>query len=145
MALSKRLGFGCTLGVDPAGGSSFTTLGNVVDGVTGPGATATDVETTVLSDTWKTFAKADIDPGSVSFMIAYDPDDTNTQTLVDLLGSTSSTLPTWQLTFSGSGSNTETFTGYLQAFERVAQKGALITANITIKISGDPNFTGSGA
>lgn len=145
MALEKRIGFGCKLGVDTSGGSSYDEIGSVVDGWTGPSAAADEVDTTILSDTWKTFMKASIDPGSVSFQIAYDPNDTDCQGINSLLASTSTTLATWQVTFPdvGSGTDTETFTGFVTSLDREVSKTGLVMATIGIKISGNPGFATS--
>lgn len=141
--MDKRIGYGCTLGVDPAGGVTFTTIAAIIDGWSGPDTSADDVETTVLGDKYKTFARAQIDPGTVQFEIAYDPANATNQTLVDLYDS--GDVASWQITFNdvGNGSATETFNGYVNSFSREMTKGSLVKATISIKVSGDPGYTGA--
>ena len=144
MPLVKRIGHGSTLGVDPAGGAAFTTLGNIVSGWSGPSADSDEIETTVLSDDFKTFAKGQRDGGEVTFQVAYDPDDTSSQTLADLYAGCDTA--TWQATFvsaCAAGSVTETFSGWLKGLSITVDKGSLTVADVTIRVSGDPGFTGS--
>lgn len=147
MALEKRIVHQQLLGVDPAGGSSFTNIASIVDGWEGPDTEADEGDTTVLADTYKTSKRAQVDPGTVSLGIAYDPNDANTQTLVDLYDS--GDIATWQITFTdeGSGTATETFSGWVKSFNRTMGGGAttMVMANLVVRVTGNPGFTGSGA
>jgi hypothetical protein len=146
MALEKRIGYGCTLAVDEQGGSTFATLFNVVSGFSGPAASADVVETTVLSDKYKSFERSQIDPGSFTFTVAYDPADTASQVLVGLFDS--GEVAQWQVTFydAGSGNEQEEFYGFVESLGREVDKGSLITMDVSIKVSGNPGFTiGAGS
>lgn len=146
--LEKRIGYGSTLSVDSAGGTDYTEVASIVDGWSGPSTTADEIETTVLDDTYKTYARGQIDPGEITFQIAYDPADTNSQTLVELYSSC--TVATWQVSLSavcssGGAAVTESFSGWVKAFSITASKNNLITADITVRITGDPGLTGTGS
>lgn len=144
MTLQSRVGYGWTVGVDSTGGTSFTTLGAVVEGFKGPGAKRDKVDITLLSDLWKRFAGAQIDPGELAFTIAWDPGDaTTTQTLTALLKSTSGVEPNWQLTypaFGGGGSGSQTFKGILLGFSPTVMEDKMATSEVTVQVSGNPNF-----
>lgn len=148
MSLTRRIGYGSSLAVDPAGGSSFTTIAGIVDGWTGPNVQADEIETTILSDTYKKYARGQIDPGELSFEIAYDPEDATSQMLVDLYNDC--TVATWQVTLSatcdaGGGTVTESFSGWVKSFSIKATKSDLVKAEVTIRLSGNPGLTGTSS
>lgn len=144
MALTKRIVYGSTLAVDTSGGSSYTTLGNIVDGWDGPSAERSVIDTSVLADEYITKAPGQIDPGEVTFVIAYDPADANTNEL-EIDGGVYS----WQANYKDSTSaatETETFDGFVSSKGVAATgKDGLVTCSITITITGNPGLTGSGA
>lgn len=148
MPVNVLPGYGATLGVDAAGGSSFTTLAAIdMEGFSLEGTERTMVETTLLADQWKTYKTGDIEPGTCSFNIAYDAADTvTTQTLVDLLTQSTPT-PTWQITYpvvsSSVAAETETFSAHLQGMGRSVAKDSMITCPVTLKLTGNPGFSGS--
>lgn len=146
MSVNRRVGLGFTLGMDPTGGTSYTVLGAIVDGWKGGGAKKHAIETALLSDTWMTFGVGQIDPGEVTFVIAYDPDDSaSTVPLVTNLASTSQVAANFQVTFpngaSGSGViQHETFRGFVVGVNRDIDRGKLLTAEVTIKVTGDVGY-----
>lgn len=145
MSVNKRIGYGMTLGCDPNGGTSYTTLGAIVDGLKDGDAKADTADTTLLADTYKTKSKGQVDPGEASFTIAYDPDEATSTTLATLLGTASATPPTWIVTLPagtlGSGSiTTKTFAGHLTGMGREIMKDKMITCNITITKTGNPGM-----
>lgn len=128
--------------MDITGGSTYVIVGCIVDGFS-TSTSATSVETTCLGDTYKTFQRSDIDPGSLDFSIAYDAqDNTTTRKLVDLFNS--GDVASWEITFSdeGSGTATENFLGFVESFNREITKESLVSASLTIKVSGDSGMTG---
>lgn len=145
MSLTKRIGFGVTLGCDPAGGVTYAVLGAVVDGLEGAEAKTDEVDTSVLGDKYKTKAGAQVDPGNVTFSIAYDPLDTATTTvLTGLLAS--SAVAGWQITYPVIAAETQqkdAFKGFVSGFKRSIKKANLIVADVTITVSGTPGFTGA--
>ena len=89
MPVNKRIGLGFTLSVDPLGGTSYTTIGAIVDGFGESEAKAMMVETAILTDVFITKSKSQVDPGEVTFIIAYDPDEASSVLLNQLLASVS--------------------------------------------------------
>lgn len=147
MSLTKRIGFGVTLECDPTGGSSLVALGAIVDGIDGGEGKTDEVDTSILTDKFKTKSGAQIDPGTVSFQIAYDPADTeSTHILTGLLSS--SAIANWQVAYPIIGTEIQqkdrAFLGFVSGFKVSRKKANLVIADVTITISGDPGFaTGS--
>ncbi len=147
MTLNRRIGLGFTLAVDTAGGTTFVTLGSIVDGWKESGSKADTADISILSDKYKQKSKGQIDPGDVTFSIAYDPDDATSTTLITAFSSTSATPPNWQITYpSGTGgagtTTTETFKGHLTGLGREVMKDKLVVCEVTITKTGDPGFHG---
>lgn len=163
--VDRRIGLGVTLGVDITGvGTTYTILGAIVDGLDGPDAKGTVVDLTLLSERYKVKTVADVDPGEVTFTIAYDPSDaTSTQILTGLLtGTFSSTtaiaLPIWQISYPATGGypplsggtaaavpaiTDPPFYGTVSGFKRTISKDKMVVAEITIAVSGKPGFAGA--
>src|SRR5579884_3592801 len=129
MSLTKRVGLGTVLSVDTTGGTTFVALASIVD-VINSEAKAKDVDTSLLTDLFDTFLKGNIDGGSVTFTIAYDPADTNTtQILGTLFASTSQTLANWQITFAAVGGGSaahETFLAYVSGLTRAIKRDGFL-------------------
>ncbi len=145
MAVNKRIGLGVTLACDPAGGSSYTTLGAIVDGLAESEAKADMADTSILADTWKTKSKSQVDPGEVTYTIAYDPDEATSTTLATLLASVSAVPPTWRVTYPsgtlGAGSvTTKTFAAHLSGMGRETKKDKMIVCAITLTKTGNPGM-----
>lgn len=142
--MQKRTGFRQKLYVDPAGGTAFVHVANIVDGWSGPSTTRDVAVTTVLEDTYHTKLGEQVDPGTANFDIAYDPLDTNSQILADLYAS--GDTATWKQEYYIDGSDTvsETFSAFISEFGRETRKGDLMRATISLTISGNPGFSGSG-
>lgn len=138
MSFIKRVGFGNFLAVDPTGGTTFASIGSVVDGFHGPDSKAKEANTSILTDWYETSAPSSVDPGSVTFVCAYDPVDATAHTIALLLGS--GAVANWQLTYSGGTPPVETFLGYVAGMSREMKREGLITMSITIRISGTPGF-----
>jgi hypothetical protein len=144
MSLERRIGLGFTLGVDKTGGTSFATLGNIVDGWKGSGAAAEKVDITILVDFFKQFAKGQMDPGEFTFMIAADPNDNDTKIMGDMAIQTTPT-PNWKITYPdvGTGTVERTFFAHVMKNPEEVTVGKLHTWEITIAVSGDPGFARS--
>jgi hypothetical protein len=142
--LQKRIGYGQTLSVTVGAGPAVE-LGAIVDGWSGPDTSSDDVETTVLADTFKTFKRAQIDPGTFTFTLAYDPADAESILIGDLYNS--GDVATWTITYSDEGGgapDSESFDGYINGLGREMTKGSLVSCNVSIKVSGDPGYSGTG-
>lgn len=131
MSLTKRIGFGWTLAA--AGGG----LANIVDGFKGPGAKATMADTSVLTDFWDTFAKCCADGGEMTFTVAYDPIDANSLSIGDMLQNTTATT----FTVTDNSGHAQTFSAFVTGIDREVKKKNLVTADITLKITGDPGYS----
>jgi hypothetical protein len=147
MTLNRRIGLGFTLAVDASGGSSFTTLGSIVDGLKEEQAKAEMVDTSVLADLYKTKSKSQIDPGGFTLMIAYDPDDATTTALVAIFKNTSAVPPNWRISYpsgtQGAGIvQTETFKAHLSAMGREIVRDKMITCEITLTKTGTIGYNG---
>lgn len=144
MALTRRIGFGVTLDCDPAGGTTYANLGAIVDGLDGGDAKTTVIETAILGDKFVTKAGGQVDPGEVTFTIAYDPLDAATNlVLTALLGN--SNVAHFRINYpavAGAGATTETFFALVTGYKRTIAKDKMITAEVTLSISGDPGFAG---
>ena len=141
MAFNKGIGFGSTLSVDVVGGSSFVEIGTIVDAIENE-VSAEVVDTTVLGDLWKTFATADLDGGEVTYVIALDNDDTQWQSLANLLKT--GTAAAWQIEYSNSTIK-DTFDGLVTGLSRTIAKRDLLTSSVTIKVTGNAGLAGSGS
>ena len=144
MSLTRRIGFGVVLNCDPTGGTTFAALGAIVDGLDGGDAKTTVIDTSILGDKFMTHGGGQIDPGEVTFTIAYDPLDAATNLVLSaLLGN--SNIANFQISYpavAGAGATTETFKGLVSGYKRTIAKDKMITAEVTITISGDPGFAG---
>jgi hypothetical protein len=145
MSLNRRIGLGVTIAVDASGGTSFTTLGNVVDGAKEGGTKAQTGDVSILADTFMQFAKGQIDPGEKTFTIAYDPDDSNFTVLKTLHDQIQTTPPNWQISLPsgtlGAGSTTtKTYKGFVVGMGREIAKDKLLTLEVTVKKTGDPGM-----
>ncbi len=143
MALNRRIGLGVVIGVDAAGGTSFTTLGSVVDGAKEGGSKADVADISILSDTFKQKAKGQVDPAEVTMTVAYDPDETTTTLLKTLHDQIQTVPPNWQISFPsgtlGAGSiTTKSFKGFVTGLGREIMKDKFITQEVTITKTGDP-------
>lgn len=151
MALQRRIGLGVTLGVDTNGGANYNSLGAVVNAIKHSGTKADQADVSILSDTWKQFAKGQIDPGEYDFEVAYDPGDNtaNTNTTVRLQtmhAATGMNTYPFQLTLpavASPGTNaaqTINFSAHVVSMGLGVEKDKLIVAPIKLKVSGNPNL-----
>lgn len=140
MALTKKIGYGFTLSIDPTGGTTWDVLGNVVDGWSGPKSKARVVDTSVLSDFWDTFLKEGCNPGEMTFNVALDPDDGDYQALDTALASTSTTLAAFKVDVPASTAD-QIFAGMVVGLGPEVRKGQLAMAEVTIQVSGDPDHS----
>ena len=152
--MTRHPSFGCTLGVDFAGGTSYSTVGQVRD-IEGPGVEREAIQVPFDHDMgggdWaKKFAGVPV-PGQVTFDLNWDPRKTlhagSTET--GLWGSLNkyyngTTLPAWEYQngkITG-GTATFTFDGFVQSM--TPNMGAVqgsVEASVTIEVSGKPVLT----
>src|ERR1022692_2172068 len=142
MSLNRRIGYNCALAVDVLGGTTFVSVGSVVDGFSGAGPKSIMADISILTDYFTRTAPCGVDPGSFEFGVAYDPGDATSQLLSNLLAS--GAIANWQLTFysvGGGGSGiSETFLGYVETMGREIKRKSLVTAKVGIHIVGSPGY-----
>ena len=148
MAKNKRIGYGMQLQVKVTSGTTYVTLGTLVDDIDIDAASADMAETTLLTDKFKTFAPAQVDPGGVSFNVAYEDTATgDSRKLFEMLkDATPKWTPSWKIKLPAGSASTST-TGHHTFDAHVAELGmslpktGLIIQPITLKKSGSPGFT----
>ncbi len=143
----KRIANSLTLSINTGTTTSYTSLGNIVKMLSGPGAKAEVIKLDLLGDVYDSKTRGSIDPGQVKFGLCYDPTDPDTTILAASLGAAYSTLavtvPSFRITFPAIGTTTafsETFTAFVAGYERTGEKNNMVTADITLEVSGDPAF-----
>jgi hypothetical protein len=144
--LQKRIGLGFMLQCDDVDGVNFTNLAHLVDGFEHTGAKATMANVSLLADVWDTFTKANIDPGEITLTVACDPRTNTTYSrLAGLLAKTGiNNVNNFRILYPVAGSDnnthTETSQGFVSQLGRKIQKGALVVAPATLKLSDNPNM-----
>lgn len=149
MALQRRIGFGVTLGLDLNGGANYNTLGAIVNAIKNSGTKADVADVSILSDTYKQFAKGQIDPGEYDFEIAYDPGDTtaNTNTTARLQtahAATGMNTYPFQITLPSIASpgtataQTINFSAHVISLGITIEKDKLLICPVKLKVSGNP-------
>jgi len=152
----KHTSFGSTLSWDPAGGTSYTAIGQVTD-ISGPSVTRGDIDATDHDsavdnggDGWREFAKGIPDGGDLTFGINWDPVNLNPHGQTSGTGilsdfeDTTGDLASWKLDLHTlSGTMEWAFDGYLNGASFEHPLEGIHTAEITVKISGKPTLTAS--
>lgn len=147
MTLQRRIGLGVTLGVDTALGTSYATLGAIVNAIKNGGTKADVADISILSDTFKQFGKGQIDPGEYDFEIAYDPGDTATTGKIQTMHAATGvnaypfliTLPA----IPSPGTNaaqTIAFSAHLISMGLGVEKDKMIVCPVKLKVTGNPNL-----
>lgn len=143
--MATRLGKHITLEVDPAGGTTWQSVGVVKD-VSDLGSQVQEMaEVSLLGDRYKKYRPIDIDPGELKFSVEYDPEEATNIVLAAAMVATSAVAPAWRVTLadvgSGSGTAIESFAGYISNLGRPSAKGDHLIREVTIRISGSPGLT----
>lgn len=113
--------------------NSFTPFAAVTE-ITPFSVEADDIDTSHMTtaERWKTFEAGWADAGEVEFTIQFDSDET--ETVFGLFRQNKG----FQLKFSDD--STWSFTGYVKAFGDQIDREEYVTTDITIKVSGKPEF-----
>jgi len=132
---------------DPAGGTSYTAIGQVKD-ISGPDISRGDIDVTDHDSAsgWREFLPGLSDGGTVSFPIGLDT--ANTAHIgasgTGLLGDfdrDGCTMPAFQLTLNlCSGTGIWTFDGYPNGFSNSYPVEGENTADLSIKVTGKPTL-----
>lgn len=137
--MAKYFGYGSVLVVATTTGGT-TDIGQVRN-ISGPGATFDDVDTTCLdsSSNFRTFVPGLADPGEVTFEVVYDSTSESHSRLAHYHKERISVNYT---IYHGSSTNeADTFSAYVKGLSREIPMDNLITAEVTLKVSGIPGFT----
>ncbi len=148
--MADQPGYGATFYWDPAGGTAWSNIGQVKD-TTMPNITTADIDTTTqddaVGDYYRTYLPGIPDAGNFTFEINWDPNDADHAQGVGtgLLGNfeqNGCTMPAWRVTPNMcSGTAIWTFDGYVNSFSGVIPLEGVLTASVSVKISGKPTLT----
>lgn len=127
---------GTELSVSIDSGVTYTDLGCVIDGFSGPGGSKPEIDVTTLCSPGQEFIDGLPDYGSIAFTGLYNPNSEACQTLLNLYkgGRTSAD---WKITFSDTGGSTWEFQGYVSEFSVNFQKNEVVRLSGSIRVSGD--------
>jgi hypothetical protein len=146
--MANHPGFLGTLSIDVAGGTSYTSIGQIRD-LSGPTISRNSIEVADRSSTnyYNDYLGGRVDAGSISFGLTWDPvnDTTHGQTtgtgLLADFETDQCTQATWQWQLDGCGGTmTFTFAGFVESFDIDAPFEDMVTAEVGIKISGKPTL-----
>lgn len=139
--MTKYAGHQATLAMDFAGGTSYTTIGQVVD-VTGPSISRTAIDTTTRDNTdnyWRTFIRGMKDAGELTFTVMTDTALATHGTASGLYGDFNqdgTVFTAVQITLPNAG--TWTFDSFATAASESTPLDDAWTTDFTFKISGKP-------
>lgn len=142
--MSKYPSFGISLKWDPAGGTSYATIGQIQD-ITGPGISRNPIDGTTHDspNAWMQFFKGLKDGGEVGFDIVYDPalgsHNADTGVISDFEEDT--IIPNFQVVFPDAAQTTWTFPGFLQEFEPQGPLDEMLAASVSVKVAGKPTLS----
>lgn len=138
--MAKTLGYGTVLILCS---SDNTTENNVafVRSISGPGVSGSDVDTTTLdsSSNYRTFVGGLLDPGEVTFNLAYDPTAATHALIAHLMGERHTAA--WKVALGSSGGTLTTFSGHIKGMGREIPLDDLVTCDVTVKVTGKPGYT----
>lgn len=134
MANLKLIGFGSVLIVDG------TTVASVIS-ISGPNGSGDGVQTTTLDTTgnFHTFRRGVVDPGEVTFELAYASTNTSHKKLGTLYKS--GTAVTCSINDPSTASSAQSFSAFVTSLGRQIALSDMITQSVTMKVSGLPGYT----
>ena len=148
--MAEHPSFGTLVAWDKAGGTSYSTIGQVTSDISGPGFSRGSIDVTnhADSDMFRQKMPGLIDAGQISFTVAFDPADAthNWATgLLDDFDGDGCTLPAWRITMNVCTalvtSSTWTFDGFVAGMDFSAGLEDVHRADVTVEISGKPTLT----
>jgi hypothetical protein len=136
--MAKSVGYKSILAVTTTTG--LAEIGQIRN-ISGPGASANDIDTTTLdsSSNYRTFTCGLIDPGEVTFGVAYDPTNLLHKRLAYYMGMKST--KTFTVYHASSTGDTDAFSAYVKGMGREIPLDDLITCDYTLKVTGKPAYT----
>lgn len=124
--------------------TTWKTVAHVAD-ISGPGFSADteDVTTHDSTDAWNEFLKGTKDAGEITFELIWDPADTDSQKAVlDAVSTDPDDDPEEiRVVFPSATPTTWEFKGFITGFEAAAPVKGRLSANVTVKLTGKPNFS----
>jgi predicted secreted protein len=120
----------------------FTTIAEVTS-IGGPGLALDPIEVTNMDSTngWREFIGGLLDGGEVSISINYLPTNATHNASNGLINDMENrTKRNLQLIFSDGSSTTFSFTALVTAFEPTAPVDGALTADVTLKVTGQPTL-----
>ena len=138
--MAKTIGYGTVLIVCS---SDNTTENNVIQvrSISGPGVSGNDVDTTTMdsSSNYRTFVSGLLDPGELTFSLAYDSTAASHALLAHLMGERHTGL--FKVAAGSSSGTLTSFYGHIKGMSREIPMDDLITCDVTVKVSGLPGYT----
>jgi predicted secreted protein len=141
--MTKVAAFGTVVAWDPAGGSSYTDIGQLRD-IGPPGITRDSIEVTThdSTDAWREFIKGIKDGGEFTMVVEYDPvlatHDYSTGLLSDF--DEDVTIPNFRLTFPDATTTQWICPGFITNAQPATPLDSDLTMAITVKVSGKPTL-----
>lgn len=140
--MAKYAGHDVTFAWDPAGGTAYATIAQIVD-LSGPGLARNAIDTTTRDNAtafWRTFVKGFKDAGEMTFNVLFDPSLASHSSAAGLLSdyNDDSTEASFRVTFPDAA--VWTFGGFLTDFSITAPLDDNLGGDITVKISGQPTL-----
>jgi hypothetical protein len=106
--------------------------------IAGPGISTTVIDASTRDSRAKAFLPGMYDGGEITFDIAYDPD-TATHGATGIVAlQLAGTVSSWVVTFPDTTPATCTFSGFVTGFSVKAPMDDLLSADVTVKVSGVP-------
>lgn len=135
-------GYGTLLQIDDGAGN-YTTVAEVKD-ITGPGYEADTIEATNHSSSgaWREWLSGLLDGGEVTFDVNYLPGNaTHDESASGLFGLLlNRTRRNFRLVWPVTPTERVTFLGIVTGFEPSAPVDDVLTASVTVKVTGSPSF-----
>lgn len=120
-----------------------TTIAEVTD-ITPPNPSREEIDYTHHQSpgAWREFGKGLKDGGEVTFTINYIPTNSTHNAATGLLGdfTNNTTVDTWSVVFPDTLGTTWSFPGFVTAFETNAPIDDKLSADITLKVAGQPTL-----
>lgn len=112
-----------------------------VRSVEGPGVSFGDVDTTCMdsSSNYRTFVPGLGDPGELTLNVVYDPASASHK--IFAAAALNRTTKSWTVYHGSSTGDTDVFTAYVKGISRAIPLDDVITADLTLHVTGKPNYT----
>jgi hypothetical protein len=139
--MAKNVGYGSVLIVCSSSDGIAENKVAQVRSISGPGVSGNDVDTTTLdsSSNFRTFTAGLLDPGELTFAIAYDPTAVSHTRLYRYCHDRYTA--NWKVAEGSTGGTVTSFVGYIKGMSREIPIDDMITMDVTIKLTGKPGYT----